>query len=269
MSILRFAAVTLSVLMVLSFVAPDASGQSAEAFMSVDVAGSTMDVSVFVRQTGSTAWKLGMSSFVFRFDTTAIAFDSELAEGIWDDSQFPGSYGDQFSARYHHGMARSIEIDFIGASGSGVPISMLPALVGSLRFTVKDAGKNPAIQWSGDASFLSDDLGIERTSSITFTNPIVGGVEEETIPEVFALDQNYPNPFNPTTTIHYSVPTQSQVRVEVFNVIGERIALLVDQVQNAGFHSVEFDASALPSGFYLYRLATPQGGFVRKMLLLK
>ncbi len=208
MSINRVAVAALSLLAILALVPPSAPGQTGAAFMTVDVPGSTMDVSVYL-QAGSTAWKLGMASFVFRYDTTAIAFESELAEGTWDSGQFPASYGDQFSARYHHGQGQSIEIDFTGSSGSGVFVSMLPTLVGTLRFTVKDAGKNPLIQWSGDGTFVSDDLGIDRTSGITFTNPIVGGVDDETLPTAFSLEQNYPNPFNPATTIRYAVPTCS------------------------------------------------------------
>lgn len=90
------------------------------------------------------------------------------------------------------------------------------------------------------------------------------------IPAVFHLRQNYPNPFNPSTTIHYDLPTSSEVRIDVYNVIGVRVATLVNGIMPAGSHTVQFDASALASGMYLYRFFA--GGKVvstKKMMLIK
>ena len=75
-----------------------------------------------------------------------------------------------------------------------------------------------------------------------------------TIPAAYALEGNYPNPFNPATTIRYALPEASAVRLEVFDVLGRRVALLVDGVQAAGTHAARFEASRLASGLYLYRL---------------
>ena len=88
-------------------------------------------------------------------------------------------------------------------------------------------------------------------------------------PTKFVLEQNYPNPFNPTTTIKYSIAGEGIVTLKVFNTIGEEVALLVNETKLAGNYEVEFDASGLSSGIYLYRLHS--GNFVqtRKMLLLK
>ncbi len=107
------------------------------------------------------------------------------------------------------------------------------------------------------------------------SNVILGGngstsvVDQPGRPYSFELGQSYPNPFNPTTTIQYSIPDRSRVVLKVFNVLGQEVASLVDQVEDAGFKAVRFDASALASGMYFYRLEA--GGFVdvKKMLLLK
>jgi hypothetical protein len=92
-------------------------------------------------------------------------------------------------------------------------------------------------------------------------------------PKNFALMQNYPNPFNPTTTIEFSIPQTSNVSIEVYNVIGENVASLVNQTLDAGYHHLDFNANNLPSGTYIYQLKTngKNGTFIetKKMLLMK
>jgi len=90
-----------------------------------------------------------------------------------------------------------------------------------------------------------------------------------TLPSDFTLDQNYPNPFNPTTTIEFTLPRQSQVRLEVFNVLGQQVDVLIDQSLSAGSHRIVFEADQKPSGVYFYRLSHEGGSETRKMLLLK
>ncbi|MFH1197247.1 MAG: T9SS type A sorting domain-containing protein [bacterium] len=89
------------------------------------------------------------------------------------------------------------------------------------------------------------------------------------LPTEFTLNQNYPNPFNPTTRIEYSLPVQSQVKLEVFNVLGKHIATLINRTQEAGSHSISFDASDLSSGIYFYKLTSQDNVITKKMMLLK
>ena len=99
---------------------------------------------------------------------------------------------------------------------------------------------------------------------------------EET-PATYFLAQNFPNPFNPSTTIRYELPKASHVTLKVYNMLGQEVAQLVDEMQDAGFKSVEWDArqgaggqaSNLPSGVYFYKLTAGSFVDVKKMLFVK
>jgi hypothetical protein len=88
-------------------------------------------------------------------------------------------------------------------------------------------------------------------------------------PAKFELSQNYPNPFNPVTTIRFTIPQSGNVRLAVYNVLGEQVAELVNGFMEAGIHTVNFNALELNSGIYVYEIEA--NGFVqsRKMILIK
>jgi hypothetical protein len=117
---------------------------------------------------------------------------------------------------------------------------------------------------------------VADTSISTFGQFAIGlgpkptAVEENiAIPKTFSLLNNYPNPFNPTTTIGYELPTETRVTLTVFNLLGQQVAKLVDEVKPAGKHLAKFDASALTSGIYLYQFNAGSFHQTRKMLLVK
>ncbi len=97
-----------------------------------------------------------------------------------------------------------------------------------------------------------------------------GGEEEISLtPTEYGLDQNYPNPFNPATTINYQLPEKNHVSLKVYDILGNLVSTLVDQEMEAGYYSVNWDASQLASGIYIYRIIS--GSFVstKKMILMK
>lgn len=88
-------------------------------------------------------------------------------------------------------------------------------------------------------------------------------------PDRFTLNQNYPNPFNPTTVLSYTLKSDGEVKLTVFNLVGQSVAVLVDGFQKAGYHEVSFDASELPAGIYLYKLQFGDYSSVKRMTLVK
>ncbi|MEO8233150.1 MAG: T9SS type A sorting domain-containing protein, partial [Ignavibacteriota bacterium] len=98
-------------------------------------------------------------------------------------------------------------------------------------------------------TYLLDDITIGDSTGYTGVENLAG-----ITPTEFELSQNYPNPFNPSTTIRYAVPNESKVSITVFNLLGQEVATLVNDIQPAGYHEVTFNAANLSSGVYLYRI---------------
>lgn len=108
----------------------------------------------------------------------------------------------------------------------------------------------------------------EWSEVMSFTTGVRTSVEV-VIPTEYSLSQNYPNPFNPTTTITYSLPKSGIVTLNVYDMTGRFITTLVNSAKGAGMHTVEFDASSLSSGVYVYTLETEGYKQTRQMLLVK
>jgi formylglycine-generating enzyme len=106
----------------------------------------------------------------------------------------------------------------------------------------------------GDTLSSGDDGNLNRIQFTWIRPPEVAVGEEQSIPTSYALAQNYPNPFNPSTTIRYMLPHRSMVSILAYNTLGQQVAALVNGDIDAGYHSVQFDGSGLPSGVYFYRM---------------
>lgn len=126
-------------------------------------------------------------------------------------------------------------------------------------------------------SYIRSELamGIDETNyPLEGQGRIINGVltdidDVDSRPADFALNQNYPNPFNPTTTINYTLAKAENVRLAVYNMLGQRVAELVNTRQAAGQYSVNFNASSLSSGMYIYRIEAGAFSKTRKMMLVK
>ncbi len=121
--------------------------------------------------------------------------------------------------------------------------------------------------YSAPAGLVSNDGKVVGSVRWSYTTGVKS--TDGFVPGIFSLEQNYPNPFNPSTTINYQVPVNGLVTLKVFNVVGQEVATLVNEVQQASGYQASFDASKLSSGIYFYTLRA--GNFVqtKKMMLLK
>lgn len=102
-----------------------------------------------------------------------------------------------------------------------------------------------------------------------FPTPIDVANFSNKIPDGYVLKQNYPNPFNPVTKIDFALPVTEMVDLSIYNILGQKVVTLVNGIQKAGNYSIQFDASSLASGWYIYRLQTDSKVMSRKMLLIK
>jgi hypothetical protein len=129
------------------------------------------------------------------------------------------------------------------------------------------AYSNTTMQHGGTDGFALGDLNWFPTQKAAWL--LTGISTAEQLPQGYSLAQNYPNPFNPTTAIQFTLPKAAQVRLTVYNVLGQEVATLVNGNLTAGIHSVNFDGSRLASGVYLYKIAAGDFVSTRKMVLLK
>jgi hypothetical protein len=107
--------------------------------------------------------------------------------------------------------------------------------------------------------------------SDTFIVDIVTAIAElkTIVPAQFTLSQNFPNPFNPTTIINFELPITNHVDLSIYNLVGQKVATLVNEQKKAGSHQVEWDADGFASGVYYYKISAGEHQAVRKMILLR
>ncbi|HLP17747.1 MAG TPA: T9SS type A sorting domain-containing protein, partial [Bacteroidota bacterium] len=123
-----------------------------------------------------------------------------------------------------------------------------------------DAGTNVGLPYAGS----KPDLGCFETAAPTDVKK-----QNCEVPQEFLLFQNFPNPFNPTTTIGFRISTVAHVRLSVYDMLGRRVTLLLDEIKPAGAYSVRWNASGLAAGIYFYRLEAGLNVSTKKLILLQ
>lgn len=182
---------------------------------------------------------------------------------ISGDFDAAGSYVVQLSFINPDGSAATADIMVNGASAGSVTFEGA-----SDAFTTLSLNDVAMVEGTNTLKIenVSGSLGLDVVDFFLLETPT--SVETEQ-PEGFELSQNFPNPFNPSTQINFSLPATSDVTLEVYNILGQRVATLASGLYSAGLHTVSFDASTMASGTYLYRMDAGEFVQVRKMMLIK
>jgi len=152
----------------------------------------------------------------------------------------------------------------------------LEILISSAQFPAKLSAKN----LGGVILNVKDEIGgLVLNQSLTEENELViprsmnkifiKSAEPSVLPSQYHLSQNYPNPFNPTSVISYALPEANHVRISVYNILGKKVADLVDEPQPAGYHQVEIDALYYASGIYYYVMKAKGFSAIKKMAIVK
>ena len=178
-----------------------------------------------------------------------------------------------FDARFASG--RILEGAKSGANAS-FPIDLTNAVYPlALSWKISDETRDWALRTDGAVRTLHGEGAFVLSRPAIIALEAGAGSSETNLPHEFALEQNFPNPFNPATVIRYSIPVGQDnilsytVSLRVYNMLGQEVATLVNREETAGYKSVEFDASGLPSGVYTYRLSAGSFNQTKKMLLVK
>jgi serine protease len=165
------------------------------------------------------------------------------------------------------------------ASDGNVLVAVGGVSIGSYKFSAVKSGLVGCGYNRSNSDF--DNFCVGSSVSMAFSDGelLTQGNEEElqkdaTLPSTFSVDQNFPNPFNPSTTINFYLPSASQVKVEVFNIMGQLVKMLADESLSEGPHSVEWNATndageKVASGIYFYRVTAGDMTQTKKMLLMK
>lgn len=206
--------------------------------------------------------QLSYDAWIYNFTVFPLTVD------IWSYVFVPGI--GQYGPIHHHSGATISPMDSIGVNGKRNRVAG-PA----------PAGGYTLVAYIGD--FLSSTI---DSSHFYFTKTGAVGAaltrwfegegwfkeasqEPSNLPAGFALCQNYPNPFNPTTTFEYALPKRSHVKLEVFNLLGQKAVTLVDEAQDPGYRTFNWKTSNLASGIYFYRLTAGDFSETRRMMLVK
>jgi hypothetical protein len=134
---------------------------------------------------------------------------------------------------------------------------------------VCDDGGGFLVVWNRQYSWQGEGFEGAGIYAQRIRNVASAAAETPAVANTFELAQNFPNPFNPSTSISFSLPQTGQTKLTVYNVLGEEVARLTDRVMPAGKYRLTYNANALSSGIYFYRLESPAGTLTRRMLLLK
>ena len=236
-------------------------------FVVVPSDGPHFDVTVQIKANDE-SFRMGTSNFFFTFNQADLASPTLLTA-----ARYNGGPYQPLTLATEQLVSINVELNEPG-TGDIVPTSFTD--IATIRFTIANPSGTADLRWVSSATvvFMNDETTIvpdnqlmDYTESI---HPNGFTSVKETAPVVFALMQNNPNPFNPESEIKFSVEKSGRATLQVFNIAGQLVATLFDEVAEAGqYYHIRFGSSNLASGVYFYRLQSFNKTDVRKMLLVR
>jgi hypothetical protein len=221
-------------------------------------------VSEFFAVEGSALGGALYTAFQANGPTDTLAYDPNFEIGVadWHDAFDVTEDSEVFMTGTTRGIggAPVAEVKNVGANRTTATGNK----IAFMSFDPLSLNSTPDYYWYGFS-----DVAPQVQALKWFGADVVGVEDENVTPNSYALSQNYPNPFNPTTVISYTIPEKGNVSITVFDMLGQEVATVVNEVKNAGTHQVNFRAANLASGMYIYTIKA--GDFVssKKMMLLK
>jgi hypothetical protein len=236
--------------------------------------------------TGSSVSKIGfdviaadpaaMNGFKVSFQNTALTSLTGFVTSGWTTSYSPASYAVPGTGWQMIQLTNPFQY-----TGGNLLVEICYNNSAYTQYSTVNSSPGSGNYWGRYQDMSSGDGCTNQTWTLTTAPPgrantrlefsTVSGVSgnENGIPKVFDLKQNYPNPFNPVTKIHYEVPKTGYVSIKVFDMLGREVSTLVNGNVQAGYYAFDFDASALTSGVYFYKMTAGSFEKTMKMIVLK
>lgn len=264
---------------VVPYIEPSAGSRVTKGLMTVASIDSAWTVRVTLQSGGivdSSAW-FGVSSSakpgLNRLDVrkpAGIGFEPSVSFHHADWDRYFSDFASEIHPVFADSSRWSLNVEAVPGERAALSFAGLDRLPASFSAYLHDPVSGSWIDISRAGTFAFNP--VSTTSNITV---LVGKTSElsqlatTSRPLSFELENNYPNPFNPTTVIGYQIPRQSHVTLEVYNVLGQRVATLVNGEQSPGAHVVTFNGARFASGVYFYRIIAGNQISTKKMVLLK
>jgi hypothetical protein len=203
------------------------------------------------------------TTVIFKIKSSVIADAPRLTYPLKDATGLPTDPVLQWSAV----SISEVKYEVILGTSSGLLNPLYEVKINLLQFHVNGLSYSTTYYWKVRAT-LNNSVG-PWSSVSNFMTIGVTDVSDNSIPTEFKLAQNFPNPFNPTTTIAYQLPQSGNVTLKVFDILGNEVRTLVNEQKETGSYTVQFDASSLVSGLYIYQLRANDYSSIKKMILTK
>lgn len=213
----------------------------------------------------------GVIQIEFTYNSTALDFPSSPIKNT--DYILFGDFDQYVTQNITKPNSNTLRLSlFTLGNPAPVPIDTGRTLVIKYFLSITDQQGTSNLEWTQTdvaPEFLQQNYQIGNWLNLNEPLSNVTGLNNNIVPSEINLYQNYPNPFNPSTTIRFSLPQQTNLKINIYNMLGQLVETLADGTYEAGYHKVTFNASSLPSCAYIYRLESDAFVQVKKMLVLK